>query len=1498
MLKKDKGPQKQQIQYVRRDSSFNLRDLVMRTPTSSSPDRSPDVYGECTEKETVKENVKPVPSPAVLLEKGKEQIEHIINELRSFDVNTIQRRSDPRIKALTGRINEVLADIFGRNSEEYDNHAIYSLDTLPITIGGSWYPLPEVREGYQKGIESAISKLSSLLRVQRGKLEALQGNKPQGLEEREKKGQRGTAVNGKVSLVNLRGKIKSRETVLFSQPKAVDGSGSARAVFTPELILPEAQPKESSAVIGSVAPDQQERECGRGKRISNLQFEPPSHEKTMVLLENLEEKLKKLEEDIPGVEEHEEEKTYKEKEGGEKDGVSHQEGDLATLVAQLNEIVATEPEYAEAHVARTALRSEEQLARGEVKEAVVVGEEPPILSSGDGASVQSSPKERDEIFVIDGDTMLSSESTIIELLESENGQAQVLDGSEGLLQTPGDEPEARTIISLEDLERKLRELEEKEAEEGEARLTGDEGEGVLLIEGTHELPDELTLDIHGDSDSKEVIDEKVLAEEVLVINGDEQFNRESVGFEAATEDSHNEELLLIECDEGLPEDVSHELPEDEQTSQTLCAHEVYRGTTGYLRTGHDLIHTDSDLIIKLFSRATPFYNEFYHDDEFGEKAVILEDLEGRLRVFRGPGVDGEYFGPWDFTALEKGGYLPCFIEAKGDDRLSSSVEKDYVTEASVVETIIVQLAKTHPKDAPSASQPAEMVAGGAGGNDGTRETLPGPAGAEPVERADEENILQLSEDTVYGETLSVAAEGALDDIVWYELCAREDGHEEAIIPTVNGVKEELAEQGLSAQRAWEEFPSAIVGKDNEDLSDHTCEAPVGLPFNMGGLPPMVEEKHHSGLRFDEEKPFFFTEDLVFDGEDYKSAGLYMGGEETPEETIFMVSEEPKNTVTGETSEEWEIIARELPWETTSDSGSILRDEMLATLDGEEGVQVAPVMGLLDGKVLLPTEADLNNMEWCRSEGSFGVGEAVDEIQGQHTMTVDSLVDLPDELPFNEIGTVELDTVIVGSSLEDDNPEKGDVSSGLVELDDNLTLFDSRRVSQDAVQELAAEEGPLGVLEGAGFEHEPLSPEAFERCSTGFESEKIEDIASAEPSRDSILLEALEEMLSNLEASTSTVGDSGPHFTHSQVMNPPEEEKVLATDSRKETPKAVLIKNHEERCNPFAVTEITKERSPAKTLCAEDLQAQIGELRYRVDDLQTFDVESIDQRFDPRVRALGDTVNNTLADIFGRNTPAYWQHALPSLDSLPVVVGGPKLSPEELRDAYRRRINEAISKVTITIDILEAKLGSLEGKSEGKKAQAHFTHSQVMNPPEEEKVLATDSRKETPKAVLIKNHEERCNPFAVTEITKERSPAKTLCAEDLQAQIGELRYRVDDLQTFDVESIDQRFDPRVRALGDTVNNTLADIFGRNTPAYWQHALPSLDSLPVVVGGPKLSPEELRDAYRRRINEAISKVTITIDILEAKLGRLEGKSGTGQVLYFAPKPSQYSDIQSLR
>jgi hypothetical protein len=217
MLKKGKAKQDKKNHYLHKDSSFNIRDLVMRTPTSSSPKKSPELYNGEKQAKPIKQEVITQPSLAAILEEGNEKLANIIQELDSFDVSTIQRRSDPKMKALAGRVNDIIAEIFDRDSDEYDDYVIYSLDTLPITIGGSWHPLPEVQEGYRKGIQLAISKLTSLLAIQRKRSDVVAKEKPKRHMVSELSSNQVITGKEKVSLISLRGKIKSRESVFLTR---------------------------------------------------------------------------------------------------------------------------------------------------------------------------------------------------------------------------------------------------------------------------------------------------------------------------------------------------------------------------------------------------------------------------------------------------------------------------------------------------------------------------------------------------------------------------------------------------------------------------------------------------------------------------------------------------------------------------------------------------------------------------------------------------------------------------------------------------------------------------------------------------------------------------------------------------------------------------------------------------------------------------------------------------------------------------------------------------------------------------------------------------------------------------------------------------------------------------------------------------------------------------------------------------------------------------------
>jgi predicted nucleotide-binding protein len=93
---------------------------------------------------------------------GIPKLERRIKDLETFDVNTIRRRWDPVADALAKKVDGTLQEILGHGTVEYNEYHIYSLDTLPTTIGGGEDPLPRVHQGYHEGIERAILKLKTL----------------------------------------------------------------------------------------------------------------------------------------------------------------------------------------------------------------------------------------------------------------------------------------------------------------------------------------------------------------------------------------------------------------------------------------------------------------------------------------------------------------------------------------------------------------------------------------------------------------------------------------------------------------------------------------------------------------------------------------------------------------------------------------------------------------------------------------------------------------------------------------------------------------------------------------------------------------------------------------------------------------------------------------------------------------------------------------------------------------------------------------------------------------------------------------------------------------------------------------------------------------------------------------------------------------------------------------------------------------------------------------
>lgn len=99
---------------------------------------------------------------------------------------------------------------------------------------------------------------------------------------------------------------------------------------------------------------------------------------------------------------------------------------------------------------------------------------------------------------------------------------------------------------------------------------------------------------------------------------------------------------------------------------------------------------------------------------------------------------------------------------------------------------------------------------------------------------------------------------------------------------------------------------------------------------------------------------------------------------------------------------------------------------------------------------------------------------------------------------------------------------------------------------------------------------------------------------------------------------------------------------------------------------------------------------------------------------------------------------------------------------------------------------------------------------------------------------------------------------TLTVEKLQAAVPKIDRRIAELDSFDVSTIRQRFDPVPDALARKVNSTLQEILGHNTVEYNEYSAGSFDTLPLCMGGREEPLPVVHDGYRKGIQRCLLKL----------------------------------------
>ncbi|TFZ45586.1 hypothetical protein E5C33_08890 [Stenotrophomonas maltophilia] len=109
----------------------------------------------------------------------------------------------------------------------------------------------------------------------------------------------------------------------------------------------------------------------------------------------------------------------------------------------------------------------------------------------------------------------------------------------------------------------------------------------------------------------------------------------------------------------------------------------------------------------------------------------------------------------------------------------------------------------------------------------------------------------------------------------------------------------------------------------------------------------------------------------------------------------------------------------------------------------------------------------------------------------------------------------------------------------------------------------------------------------------------------------------------------------------------------------------------------------------------------------------------------------------------------------------------------------------------------------------------------------------------------------------------------LTPEQMRSGLKKIERRIADLEAFDVNLVEQRWDPAIEALEKKVNSTLQDVLGHDTVEYQEYSISALDTLPLIMGGGPDPLSEVHAGYREGIRRELFKLEALRDVFQERI-----------------------------
>lgn len=123
---------------------------------------------------------------------------------------------------------------------------------------------------------------------------------------------------------------------------------------------------------------------------------------------------------------------------------------------------------------------------------------------------------------------------------------------------------------------------------------------------------------------------------------------------------------------------------------------------------------------------------------------------------------------------------------------------------------------------------------------------------------------------------------------------------------------------------------------------------------------------------------------------------------------------------------------------------------------------------------------------------------------------------------------------------------------------------------------------------------------------------------------------------------------------------------------------------------------TQQQPKSAELTPDKIHGGITKLKRRIKELEEFDISTIQERWDPKTKALTTKINDTIAEIFSYETIEYKKYSISTLDTLPIIMGSGKDPLYKVHEGYKKGIHAAIIKLNSLKEILEEKLEDIGG----------------------------------------------------------------------------------------------------------------------------------------------------------------------------------------------------------